>query len=116
MPLGTGVMAGQLNTGLHLNQVTRRMLLRVGPDQRCSCIRLFHISSAQVKVEEQNSDERSGTEEDSDNAVNAANVAFIGGSVGAASGCTDSASINDYNGYENIFRCAFYRVGKINVG
>ena len=74
-------------------------------------IRLFPkltISSAQVKVEEQNSDERSGTEEDSDNAVNAANVAFIGG--GAASGCIDSASINDYNGYENIFRYRTYRV------
>ena len=62
--------------------------------------------SAQVKVEEQNSDERSGTEEDSDNAVNGA--ATGGGTAGvAASGggiVVDAASITDYNGYENIFR------------
>ena len=51
-------------------------------------------------MEEQNSDERSGTEEDSDNAVNAA-----GGMAGATSGgIVDAASINDYNGYQNIFR------------
>ena len=51
-------------------------------------------------MEEQNSDERSGTEEDSDNAVNAA-----GGMLAAASGgIVDAASITDYNGYENIFR------------
>lgn len=59
-------------------------------------------ASAQVKVEEQNSDERSGTEEDSDNAaVNAAGMAMAGAANGEM---IDAASINDYNGYQNIFR------------
>ena len=59
--------------------------------------------SAQVKVEEQNSDERSGTEEDSDNAVNGALAGGVGMAASGA-GIVDAASITDYNGYENIFR------------
>ena len=60
--------------------------------------------SAQVKVEEQNSDERSGTEEDSDNAVNAAVGVGMAGVAASGAGIVDAASITDYNGYENIFR------------
>ena len=61
--------------------------------------------SAQVKVEEQNSDERSGTEEDSDNAVNGAMAGGVMAGVAASGGgIVDAASITDYNGYENIFR------------
>ena len=52
-------------------------------------------------MQEQNSDERSGTEEDSDNAVN---TAAGGGGGMTAAVASDAASINDYNGYENIFR------------
>ena len=53
-------------------------------------------------MQEQNSDERSGTEEDSDNAVNTAAGGGGGGMTAAVA--SDAASINDYNGYENIFR------------